>query len=358
MKAAIAHGAGPYSLEEVELLPLGPTDVRVRTIAALACVTDVHARRNGGSPGLARPHIRGHAAVGEVLEVGPLVRRTRVGDRVVVVSRPECGTCWSCRHDMPYECDTTAAPPPEVARRGDGELLRASARVGSYAEEMRLAEATVVPVDSTLSDDELLMLSCGATTGFGAVFNTAPVRPGQSVLVMGAGIIGLAIAQAARFSGAEHVVVVEPLAHRREGALATYASHAARDAEEAKAVLADLTEGRGADVAFEAVGSPQALTEAFALTRRAGDVVGIGFGHWDDELVLPFNQVTLRNKRLLGCQFGSTRITRDIPDYARRIEAGQLEVRSLVGDRFPLDRIEDALDAQERCETLGAIVVP
>lgn len=358
MKAAIAHGPGPYSLEDVELLPLGPTDVRVRTINALACVTDVHARRNGGSPGLARPHIRGHAALGEVLEVGDLVRRTKVGDRVVVVSRPECGTCWSCRHDMPYECDTTVGPPPEVARRADGELLRASARVGAYAEEMRLAEATVVPVESTLSDDELLMLSCGATTGFGAAFNTAPVRGGQSILVMGAGIIGLSVAQAARFNGAAHVVVVEPKEERRRHALATHATHAAADAAAARELLADLTSGRGADIAFEAVGTPQALTDAFALTRRAGDVVGIGFGHWEDELVLPFNQVTLRNKRLLGCQFGSTRITRDIPDYARMIESGQLEVASLVGDRFSLDQIEDALDAQEACTTLGAIIVP
>ncbi|MBC9734443.1 zinc-binding dehydrogenase [Nocardioides marmotae] len=358
MKAAIAEGIGTYLLEDVELLPLGPTDVRVRTIAALACVTDVHARRNGGSPGLAKPHIRGHAGIGEVLEVGDRVRRTQVGDRVVVVSRPQCGTCWWCLHDQPYECDTTVAPPPAAARRANGDLLQGSARVGSYAEEMRVAEATVVPVDTTLSDDELLMLSCGATTGFGAAFNTVPVRPGQNVLVMGAGIIGLSVAQAARVGGAENVVLVEPQAARRDHALAGHATHAVADAEEARELLADLTSGRGADVAFEAVGTPAALQEAFMLTRRAGDVVGIGFGHWDDQLVLPFNQVTLRNKRLSGCQFGSASIIRDIPDYARRIELGQLEVASLVGKRFSLDEINEALDAQEACETLGAIVVP
>ena len=359
MKAAIADGLGEYALEEVELLPLGPTDVRVRTIAALACITDVHARRNGKSPGLAKPHIRGHAAIGEVVEVGPRVRRTEVGDRVVVVSRPQCGTCWWCLHDQPYECATTAVAPPDVARRANGELLKSSARVGSYAEEMRLAEATVVPVrDTTLSDDELLMLSCGATTGFGAAFHTVPVRPGQTVVVLGAGIIGLSIMQAPRVAGAENVVAVEPLAHRREYALGMYATHVARDAKEAQELLADLTQGRGADIAFEAVGTPAALQEAFTLTRRGGDVVGTGLGSWDDTLVLPFNQMTLRSKRLSGCQFGSTNITRDIPDYVRQIELGRLEVKSLIGERFPLDRINEALDALEEYRTLGAIIVP
>lgn len=358
MKAAIAEGAGRYSLEDVELLPLGPTDVRVRTIAAAACVTDVHARRNGGSPGLAKPHIRGHAGIGEIVEVGESVRRTKAGDRVVVVARPQCGTCWWCLHDQPFECATTVAPPPQVARRANGDLLQASARVGSYAEEMRVAEATVVPVETSLSDDELLMLSCGATTGFGAAFNTAAVRPGQSVVILGAGIIGLSIAQAARHAGAEHVVIVEPLESRRKHASATHATHAVGDAEQARELLAELTDGRGADISFEAVGAPAALQEAFALTRRAGDVVGIGLGHWDDKLVLPFNQVTLRNKRLLGCQFGSVSIMRDIPDYVRRIESGALEVASLVGSRFKLDEINEALDVQEACETLGAIIVP
>lgn len=358
MKAAIADGLGEYALEEVELLPLGPTDVRVRTIAAQACITDVHARRNGQSPGLAKPHIRGHAAIGEVLEVGSQVRRTEVGDRVVVVSRPQCGKCWWCLHEQPYECATTASPPPHVARRANGDLLRSSARVGSYAEEMRLAEATVVPVRSTLPDDELLMLSCGATTGFGAAFRTVPVRPGQTVVVLGAGVIGLSVVQAARVSGAENIVVVEPLAHRREHALRTYATHAVGDAQEAHELLADLTDGRGADIAFEAVGTPLALQEAFTLARRGGDIVGIGFGHWEDKLVLPFNQMTLRSKRLSGSQFGSTNIMRDIPHYVRQIELGRLEVKSLIGERFPLDRVNEALDALEAYRTLGAIIVP
>lgn len=358
MKAAIADGLGEYVLEEVELLPLGPTDVRVRTIAALACITDVHARRNGKSPGLSKPHIRGHAAIGEVVEVGSRVRRTEVGDRVVVVSRPQCGKCWWCLHDQPYECETTAVAPPDVARRANGDLLKSSARVGSYAEEMRLAEATVVPVRSPLSDDELLMLSCGATTGFGAAFNTVPVRPGQTVVVLGAGVIGLSILQAAWVSGAENVVVVDPLAHRRAYALRGYATYAVGDVKEARELLADLTQGRGADIAFEAVGSPAALQEAFTLTRRGGDIVGIGLGHWDDKLVLPFNQMTLRSKRLSGCQFGSTNVIRDIPDYVRQIEKGRLEVKSLIGERFSLERINEALDALEECRTLGAIIVP
>lgn len=358
MKAAIADGTGTYSLEQVELLPLGLRDVRVRTTLALACVTDVHARKNGKSPGLAKPHIRGHAAIGEVVEVGQMVRRTRVGDRVVVVSRPQCGECWWCLHGQPYECDTTVAPPPEVARRANGELVQASARVGSYAEEMRVAEATVVPVHSSISDEELLMFSCGATTGFGAAFNTVRVAQSNTVAVMGAGIIGLSIAQAARFAGAANVVVVDPISHRRQYALDTYATHVAADAEEARAVLADLTSGRGADIAYEAVGGPTALVEAFGLTRRAGDVVGIGLGHWDDVLSLPYNQVTLRNKRLSGCQFGSSDITRDIPDWVRLVEQGHLEVKSLVGETFSLDQINEALDRQETGETLGALVRP
>lgn len=357
MRAALLEGANPFTIEEVTLLPTGPGEVLVRTEAAFACVTDVIQRRSGGSiPGA---HIRGHAGVGEVIEVGPGVERARVGDRVVVATRPECGECFWCDHGQPQQCAFAERPGPDVALRADGTPLRASARVGAYAEFMKVPAATVVPVETSLGADLLATLGCGVSAGLGAALNVAEIAPGTTVVVVGGGVFGLSIVQGARLAGAGRIVVVEPLAARRELAIrlgATDTIDPGRD--DSLEAVRSLTEGRGADTTFEAVGEPDAMRTAFDLTRRGGDVVLGGFGPKGATVSFPANELALRSRRILSVQFGGISVRRDIPKFVDLIERGAVDVPALLSGSFRLEDVNAALDGQEDYSLLGAVIVP
>lgn len=357
MRAALLEGANPFTVEDVTLLPTGPGEVLIRTEAAFACVTDVIQRRSGGSiPG---PHIRGHAGVGEVVEIGEGVERARVGDRVVVATRPECGECFYCDHGQPQQCASAEQPGPDVAVRADGTRLRASARVGAYAEYMKVPAATIVPIESDLGGDVLSTLGCGVSAGLGAALNVADIAPGTTVAVLGAGVFGLSIVQGARLAGAGRIVVVEPLAERRELALRLGATDTIDPGTDAPIeAVRDLTEGRGADTAFEAVGDPAAMRTAFDLTRRGGDVVLGGFGPKGSVVEFPANEIALRSRRILSVQFGGVSVRRDIPRFVGLIERGDVDVPALLSGTFRLDDINTALDGQEDYSLLGAVVVP
>jgi S-(hydroxymethyl)glutathione dehydrogenase/alcohol dehydrogenase len=357
MRAALLEGSNPFTVEDVTLVPTGPGEVLVRTEAAFACVTDVIQRRSGGSiPGA---HIRGHAGAGVVVEVGQGVERARVGDRVVVATRPECGECFWCDHGQPQQCASAERPGPDVAVRADGTRLRASARVGAYAEFMKVPAATIVPVETQLGGDVLSTLGCGVSAGLGAALNVAEIAPGTTVAVIGAGVFGLSIVQGARLAGAGRIVVIEPVAKRRELARQLGASHTIDPGvDEPIDAVRELTGGRGADTAFEAVGEAAAMRAAFDLTRRGGDVVLGGFGPKGAMVSFPANELALRSRRILSVQFGGVSVRRDIPRFVGMIERGDVDVPALLSGTFRLDDVNVALDGQEDYSLLGAVIVP
>ncbi len=355
MRAAILDGTGDFLLEDVEPVAPEPDEVVVTDPVGFACITDCIQRRDGG--GQAAPHVRGHAGVGIVTQVGSAVTRVQPGQRVLAPTRPMCEKCFYCRVGQPEQCETAAWPAPVVARRADGTLLRGSARVGSFAEQMKVRETQLVPIDSTISDEELVTLGCGAGGGLGAVLNTATVTADSTVLVVGTGVFGLAAVQGARIAGARQVLAVDLLQERRALALQLGADHAL-DPREGDLVeqVRELTEGRGACVVLEAVGGAEHQRRAFDLARLGGQVVLGGFGKKADEVTFPSNDLAMRGKQVLSCQFGSVNILRDLPRYTRHIEAGHFDARALVSARFSLDEVNDALDQQDAFKILGAVV--
>lgn len=357
VRAVVLADRGRQGVEAVRLVDPAPSEVVIRTIVALACVTDFIQRAGGGA--LAEPHIRGHAGVGTVDAIGAAVTRVAVGDRVLVPTRPQCGRCFWCVRGQAEQCELTTRPGPVVAIRSDGTALRGSARVGSFAELMKVNEAQVLPVSSsTIGDDELVTLGCGAGGGLGAALCVASIEPGSSVLVLGAGVFGLSAVQGARIAGAGRVIVVEPIAERRRLALTLGATDALEPGPELAAEIRAMTGGRGADTVLECVGSASAVETAFELTRIGGDLVVGSFAQRSDRVALPLNDLALRGRRVLSCQYGGVNILRDLPRFIGLVESGRFDARSLITSTCSLTGLEVALARQGDHRDLGVVVVP
>ncbi|OZM81344.1 zinc-binding dehydrogenase [Pseudonocardia sp. MH-G8] len=362
MRAAVLpEFEAPLVLEELELLPPGPRDVVVRPGAVEVCVTDSYATRPG--PLSRPPAILGHSAAGVVEAVGSAVTTVAPGDRVLVAGTPACGDCFWCRRGEGHQCrEIFEGGVRHVARRADGTLVSAAGGVGTYAEQLLVREYGVVRMDTTLPDEHLCLLSCGAASALGAVFGIARVGLGDTVAVLGAGRIGGWLLQAARLAGAVRVVAVEPLPERRKRAAALGASDVLDPADgDVVEQVRDLTGGRGVDAAFEATGGPgtaAAVRTAFAATRRGGVVVPLGMTDFGVTVDLPVNDLAMRGREVRSCQYGNVDLQRDLPRYARVLESGLLDPVAMVERTYPLPDAGSALAAAEDREVLTAVLLP
>lgn len=358
MRVAVAYDVGePLVVEDLPTPAVGPHDVLVRLGASGICHTDLTVIR--GLSNLPLPIVPGHEGCGIVEAVGPDVRRAAVGDRVLASVTPACGSCWWCLNGMSNHCELGPAvlgtPRFDLP---DGRRAPAVCGCGTFAEAMVVHEASVVAVDTDLADEQLALLGCGVTTGLGAVLNTAEVRPGSSVAVIGCGGVGQSVVQGARIAGAATIVAIDPAPGRRDASLALGATHAVDPAtgdpiEQVRA----LTDGRGADYTFEAVGRPELIVQAFDMARAAGTVTVVGMPSKDDVITLPALRAVFSGKRLAGSKVGGAQILRDFPRYVRLAESGRLDLGSLVSRRIPLDEVNDGIDLLERAEGVRTVIV-
>lgn len=349
----------PFSIEEVEMLPLDAGRVLVKTHASPFCSTDV--KNWKGLLYKIPPTILGHASIGEVVEVGAAVHGVQVGQRVVVPGTPECGRCYYCAIGEPWQCSELfdlGGIYPDVARGDDGAPISCAGCVGGYAEYMSISGNQVFAVDSDLPSDVLSMLGCGVTTGVGSVFNVAKVQPGESVAIVGAGHLGLWMVQAARLAGAGSVTVVEPHAGRRELAGALGADHLVDpDAEDAVAAVRGLTGGRGADVTLEAAGPTESQRLALLATRRGGRVVYTGFEIGGAELTLPQVETGLQSRQILSSQNGQVHMRSDLQRYTGLLERGLLDPAPILTRTYPLDELDLARDRSGSLDDVCGVIV-
>jgi len=358
MRAAVAYDVGkPLVVEDLALPPVGPNDVLVRVAASGICHTDL-AAIDGLTP-TAFPFVPGHEGCGVVEKIGSDVRRVRIGSRVLASVSPACGSCWWCINGMSNLCDigntVRTAPRWTVA---DGRSAVALCGCGTFAEAMVVNEASVVPVETQLVDEELALLGCGVTTGLGAALNTAGVAPGSSVAVIGCGGVGQSVIQGARIAGASVIVGIDPVASRRQASLSVGATHVV-DPSVANPVeqVQDLTAGRGADFSFEVVGRVELMTQALDMTRRAGTVTFVGMPPMDSVLSLPAFRTIFSGKRILGSVMGGAQVLRDFPKFIGLAESGKLDLGSLVSRRIKLEDINDGIDALHRVEGVRTVIV-
>jgi S-(hydroxymethyl)glutathione dehydrogenase/alcohol dehydrogenase len=358
MRVAVAYEPGePLVMEDLEPAALGPRDVLVRIAASGICHTDLTVIA-GRSP-LPLPIVPGHEACGVVEVAGPEVRRVRPGDRVLAAVSPACGACWWCVNGMSNHCERgPGILATERFALPDGRAARAVCGCGSFAEAMVVDEASLIPVETDLPDDQLALLGCGVTTGLGAALVTAGVTPGASVAVIGCGGVGQSVIQGARIAGAATIVAVDPEASRREAGIGVGATHGVdpSDADPVEAVRA-LTSGRGADFTFEVVGRPELMVQAWDMARIEGTVTLVGMPSVGETITLPAMSAVFSGKRLMGASVGGAQILRDIPRFIRLAETGRVDLGSLVSRHIKLDEVNDGIAGLSRAEGTRTVIV-
>jgi len=353
----------PLAIEEVELGPPGPGEVLVRVRAASLCHSDLSVI-NGDRP-RPMPMVLGHEAAGEVVECGAGVDDLAAGDQVIMVFVPSCGRCLPCAEGRPALCEPAAVANAagslaSGARRLslDGTPVNHHLGVSAFAEYCVAARASLVKVPEPLPWDQAALFGCGVLTGVGAVVNTARVRAGETVAVVGLGGVGLNAMLGAILAGARRVVALDPnpgkLALARQlGATDTVAAGDADAVEQVKAATAG-----GVDHAFEMAGSVAAMELAYRITRRGGTTTTAGIPN--PEHRWPLQQVHLvgEERTVKGSYIGSAVPPRDIPRYIDLFRRGRLPVDRLLSEHFGLDEINAGFDRLAAGETVRQIVVP
>jgi S-(hydroxymethyl)glutathione dehydrogenase/alcohol dehydrogenase len=357
MKAAVYVGLDqPLAIEELAPVDPGPSDVVVSVGASGVCHSDLSAT-NGTLP-LPPPTILGHEGAGTVEWVGSEVSRLKKGDRVVATFVPSCGNCWFCLHDQSNLCEQTMQMMINPkATRPDGTQVTAFTGLGTFSDTMTVADSQAVLVHTDLPDDQLALIGCGVTTGVGAALNTARIEPGSSVAVIGCGGVGQAVIQGARIAGAARIIAVDPVEMKRKSAEQFGATDLVDPADgDPIGQVHALTGGRGTDYAFEVIGLPETIVQAFGTARRGGTVVVVGMPRMDSQVTLPGFALFYEEKKLLGCVYGSAQVRRDFPRFIDLVETGRLDLGTMVSRHIHLDEVNDAFRAMQAGEVIRSVI--
>lgn len=344
VRAAVLMRQGePLEVRDIELGDPGPGQVRVRVAAAGVCHSDLSLAN--GTLALRMPAVLGHEGAGTVVSVGEGVDRVAVGDRVVLNWAPACRACWFCEQGEPWLCvhaEERATHP--YARFADGTPVYPGLGTGAFAEETIVPQQGVVPIPADFPLEHAAVLGCAVLTGNGAVHNTARVRAGQSVVVIGLGGIGLSVLQAARAAGAGPIIGVDISASKASLA----AVHGATDFivadDRTSTVIRGLTGGRGADHAFDCVGLPATIRASWGSSRRGGAVTVIGVGSRTSPVEFNALELYWFGRTLQGCVYGSSDPDVDVPRLLDEVAAGRLDLAALATDTTDLSGVNAAFE--------------
>ena len=353
--AVLRDTAAPLDLVDVRLDPTGPGQVRVRLAATGVCHSDLSIVRGALRHPL--PAVPGHEGAGVVVETGAGVTTVAPGDHVTLNWTPSCGACFFCRRGEPWLCDRAAADALAAPYATlDGERLAPVLGAGAFAEETLVLERAVVKIPPDVPFEIAALVGCAVTTGFGAVHNTARVRPGDTVVVIGCGGVGLSIVQGAKHAGAERIVAVDLTPAKRALAEQLGATDTLDGSDDVEAAVRAVTEGRGADHVFEAIGRSETIRTAYRSARRGGTVVVVGAGRHDDHVSFSALELFFQARSIVGCVYGSADVARDFPRILALYKSGALDLDRLITARITLDGVNDALAAMEAGEGARTVV--
>jgi S-(hydroxymethyl)glutathione dehydrogenase/alcohol dehydrogenase len=360
MRAAILETVpGELVIDEVTVTDTGPDEVLVQTAACGLCHSDLHVME--GKMVMPAPVLLGHEASGIVLEVGSDVTEFAPGDRVVGCLNVHCNECYNCLRGRRYLCErrrllTYRADGSSRVRRGDQQITQMSG-LGGFAEQMLAHRNGIVKVPDELPLDVGALLGCAVVTGVGAAFNSARVRPGSTVAVIGCGGIGLNIVQGAYLAGAERIIAVDLKPEKLALATAFGATDTVNGAEtDAVQAVIDLT-GGGVDVAFEAIGLPVAVAQAFQMIRPGCVAYMVGVPPAGSTIELPGPQMLAQNRGLQGVFMGGNDFKRDIPMLARLYLQGRLKLDELVANRIKLEEVNAGYETMRRGTEARSVIV-
>jgi len=349
-----------WKIEEIDLDPPKAGEALVKWEAAGLCHSDEHMvtgdmvlpdeiRLAGGQDDFF-PMIGGHEGAGVVLEVGPNVTLVAPGDHVAASFFPACGRCRYCVTGHSNLCDLGAATfgkgqiSDGTSRHHlrDGTDVGVMAKVGTFAEHGVVNEQSLVKVDNDLPLTAVALVSCGVTTGWGSAVHRAEVRPGETVVVVGVGGVGINAVQGARMCGARTIVAVDPVEFKQKAALDLGATHAVASMEEALPLVTELTRGQMADATILVPGVMYGdlIAGAMALTGKGGTVVVTAVAPMmQTEASVNLFELAMFQKEIRGVIFGAGNPRFDIPRLLDLYRAGQLKLDELITQTYPLDAV-------------------
>src|SRR3954454_1727430 len=349
-KAAVATAVGsPLEIMDLDLADPKEGEIRIELGASGVCHSDLSVT-NGTLP-LALPAVLGHEGAGTVVQVGDGVDNLKVGDRIVVSWVPQCGKCYTCLHDQGEICEVGSV----AAMSGgmldmtsrfskDGAPIFQMAASGTFSEETVIPAIGAVKLDTDIKIDAAALIGCGVLTGFGAAVNTASIRKGDTVAVVGCGGVGLNVIQGAKHAGAERIIAIDMV----DGKLARAEKFGATTLVNAKsdpvAQVMELSGGRGADVAFEVIGLGPTIEQTFQMTRRGGQAIIVGVPAFDVTMTItPAMDLLFQEKQIRGSWYGSSNVHRDVPMLAKLYQEGKLLLDELISAEIELSQVNEAL---------------
>ena len=345
LAAVLNRIPGALEIEEVSIDKPGPREVLVRTAHAGLCHSDLHFM--DGIWQLAPPAVMGHEGAGIVEAVGSEVTYVKPGDHVITCLSIFCGQCKYCLSGRPNLCtdrSMLARPRPAITNKA-GAAVSAFASLGAFAEQMLVHEHGVVKIRDEMPLDKASLIGCGVTTGLGAAFRTAAVKPASSVVIVGCGGIGLAALQGAKLCGAAPIIAVDVTPEKLAVAQLLGATHVvnAREVDAVQAVK-DLT-GGGVDYSFEAIGTKATAEQCFAMLGRGGTATIIGMVPMGVDLAISGAELFMNEKKIQGSMMGSNQFRTDMPWFVELYLDGRLKLDEMVSAHRPLADINAGYDA-------------
>ena len=362
MKAAVLYKPNT-PLEVVDLQQQGPQagEARVKVMAAGVCHSDWHIMN--GDWQLPLPMVLGHEAAGIVEEVGAGVTHVKPGDHIIFSFRVNCGRCMYCAMGRSILCDghksvRWAMIDGSTRLKRDGQDIFQMARIGTFSEQVVCPAEMLVPIRDDMPWPQAALVGCCVPTGVGAVTRCAEVEAGASVLVIGCGGVGLNVVQGAKLAGAGRIIAADLVDKKLEFATEFGATHTI-NAKQENVVdrVRELTGGRGADYAFDAIGSELTTLQIVDAIRNGGTAVIVGMAAMNVRAPITPYTMALQEKTLKGTLYGSIRPLVDMPQLVDLYLGGKLKIDQLVSRTYKIEEINEGFRRMLSGEVARGVVV-
>jgi S-(hydroxymethyl)glutathione dehydrogenase/alcohol dehydrogenase len=359
VKGAVMYAFNePLTIESLTLKAPREGEVAVKVMASGVCHSDLsvlHAKIP-----VPPPCVLGHEGAGIVEEVGKGVKDLKPGDHVVMAWVQPCGRCHYCTAGRSHLCEAgiqaSMAGEELIFEKGDIAIGR-MAGVGSFADHTIVRASAAIKIPEEVPLDRACLVGCGVMTGVGAAINTAKVAPGDTVAVFGCGGVGLNVIQGAALCGASRIIAVDVVASKLALAKQFGATDVVngKDADAPTAVR-ELTDGLGVDYAFEVIGSPAVIAQAFTALKRGGKVVVVGVPGFGQDVTIPGFSLPLEEKGIVGSLYGSANLHRDMVKLIDLYMRKRLKIDELVSRTIKLEDVNAAFDAMEKGEVARSVI--
>jgi S-(hydroxymethyl)glutathione dehydrogenase/alcohol dehydrogenase len=363
--ALIYQAPSPWLIEEVDLDEPKAGEVMVKMVATGLCHSDDHPTRSDALVVRERPYCAGHEGGAIVVQVGPGVTTLQEGDHILTPFIPACGYCRWCASGDQQLCDhgrlyaASAQVDGTYRMHHNGNDVGTAALLGTFAEYQVLDERSCVKIDKDLPLDVVCLLSCGVPTGWGGAVHGGEIKPGDVVICMGVGGVGINSVQGAAHCGAAHVIAVDPVEFKRTESLKLGATEAFSNMEEATEFARSITNGQGADstmITTDVIRS-EYVGQAFTSIRKGGTVVITAQGNYGSGMPINLFEISMYQKRIQGNLSGMVSPRRSIPQLIDLYRSGPLKLDELVTRRYKFDDLNQGFTDMLAGINLRGVVV-